>query len=97
MTYTPHEILAIAKAFKAILYCFLGIFVPPAWIIVIPLLIYFNHKLYVLLKNDSPLLWSILYPLTGACIAQAKEAIEEHGFKVGITGPNISEIESSLN
>ena len=96
MEETPEKIIEIAKAYKTGVCCFWGFFGGPwFWIITIPLLIRSSYRLGKLLDDSINLFRVIWWPITGILILmpEAKDILEKQGFRVGLLGPNIREIE----
>jgi hypothetical protein len=101
------EVLAVAKAQKGVLWCVLAnlacIAFPPLYLVVLPFQLYFIYKLASALKSKVPILWvlGMFLPLLSLILLLilsqgATRAIQAAGFKVGLMGAKVSEIENGL-
>jgi hypothetical protein len=102
------EVLAVAKAQKGVLWCVLANLAcfafPPLYLAVLPFQLYFIYKLASALKSKVPILWvlGMFVPLLSLILLLvlsqgATKAIQSAGFKVGLMGAKVSEIEHKLS
>lgn len=111
MQYDINETLAVAKAQKGVLWCVLAnivcifayFFIPFIFLLVLPFQIYFIYKLASALKAQAPALWVVgmFIPLLSLILLlilsqRATNVIQTAGFKVGLMGANISDIEAKI-
>ena len=102
--YSRTELIAIAKYQKGILWCvlcnLLCFALPFAFLVVIPIQLYFVYKLSSSLKQGFPILWciGIFIPLLSLIMLlilsqKATSALKEKGISVGLMGAKIADVE----
>jgi len=110
-SYSLKEILEIAKAQKGVLWCivanflflFFSLKIPYIGLVVLPFQIYYIYKLATVLLAEWPGLWVVgmFIPVLNLILllilsGRATKAIRGHGFKIGLMGANIEEIENRI-
>ena len=102
------KILNIAKAQKAVLWCVLAnlicFLIPFAFLLVLPFQLIFIYRLAQSLNMDSPIVYVMgaFLPLISLLILlylsqKATRKIKAAGFKVGLMGTKLSQIETTLS
>ena len=103
MTTHSTQLLGIAKAQKAILWCILAnlacVLIPFAFIIVLPFQLYYIYKLARGLECGPPILWCLGMFIPLVCLIlllilsqKATGRLQAAGFKVGFMGANLKEV-----
>jgi len=106
-SYSLDETLQIAKAQKGVIWCILGnlicILVPFAFLVALPFQMYYIYRLASSLRAGLPVLWllGMFVPLLSLILllilsSRSTAAIRAAGFRVGLMGAKIREIEAGI-